>query len=241
MFQGLCNAIKQMVTNSHIENVNHILYPYIPVSIALLYKNVKGCKDFYKLLKSKLSSPPNENKWHAKLDLVNIDWKSTYKTCFRTTSDTNLQWFQYRLLHRILPVRTYLKTIGINEEDHCSLCGEESEDIQHLVYYCNKSRSIWENLEIFISNKININITFNIKNVLFGEISHTFNPLNIIILVTKYYLYSSAKRHRSVNIFALQYYLKDKLMVEKYIAYRKLQSLQFTKKWGISKEVFNIN
>jgi hypothetical protein len=242
-YQSLCSAIRHMINTYIVDRntINHIIFPYIPVSAQLLLKSEKGCRDFYCITRSKPSPPPNERKWQTKLELIITNWKSVYNNCFKITTDSTLQWFQYRLIHRILPVKVYLKKIGVFQEDSCSLCGEEGEDIQHLLYYCNKSRAIWNDLDNFIFRKTSNVVSFNIQNILFGELSNKFSPLNFIILVTKYYSYSSAKKNQPVHIFALQYYLKDRFLIEKFIACTNLQTVKFEKKWSIWKEFFNSN
>lgn len=50
------------------------------------------------------------------------------------TNDTSVQWLQYRVLHRILPVNYYLKQIKIIANDYCTFCKEEIETIQHVFF-----------------------------------------------------------------------------------------------------------
>ena len=45
-----------------------------------------------------------------------------FKICFKVTTDSNVQWLQYRILYRLLPVKSYLKKIKIVDNDTCSFC-----------------------------------------------------------------------------------------------------------------------
>ena len=45
------------------------------------------------------------------MELYNIEdetWEDIYSTPFKITTDTSLQWFQYRINHRLIPTRKYL-------------------------------------------------------------------------------------------------------------------------------------
>jgi hypothetical protein len=42
------------------------------------------------------------------------------------------KWLQYRILHKILPVKYFLKKIKILDNDECSFCNSESKTIEHF-------------------------------------------------------------------------------------------------------------
>ena len=159
-----------------------------------------------------------------------------YVNCLKITRDTKLQWFQYRLINRILPIKTYmyLKKVGLLENDLCSLCGELNENIQHVFFYCNKSKNLWFRLEQFIYDKINKDIVFNLKDILFGLPSDAFNPVNFIVLVSKVYIYLCCKRGDDLNIFALLNFINKKYNVEK-----NMQFHNFSKKWSEWSNIFD--
>ena len=72
-------------------------------------KNKKGCKDVYCILNSEVHSPTTIFKCNTVFENDPLDWKSIFTVCLKTTKDSSLQWFQYRLIHRIIPVGSYLK------------------------------------------------------------------------------------------------------------------------------------
>ena len=79
--------------------------------IVLLNENCIKC--IYQLLNSNYLVPTASYRWNNEL-LVYEQTLSTYhsfKICFKTTTDTTVQWLQYGILHRILPVNYYLKKI----------------------------------------------------------------------------------------------------------------------------------
>ena len=62
----------------YLENIKSYTQPYIPEVAKVLYKNQKGCKDFYDLLATDTSSLKHETKWHEKLKDVDINWSYVY-------------------------------------------------------------------------------------------------------------------------------------------------------------------
>ena len=76
----------------------------------------------------------------------------------------------------------YLKTVGIIQIDTCSFRQSESEEIEHILFYCHESRELWTQLSSFIFRKINKHTQFDIKNVMFGVFDSSSLPINVIII-----------------------------------------------------------
>ena len=45
--------------------------------------------------------------------LDNLNWEKIFTRWFNSTADTQLKWFQTRLLHRVLPTNIYLLIIKV--------------------------------------------------------------------------------------------------------------------------------
>ena len=77
--------------------------PYIPFNLKLLLKTTKGCRDYY-LLFNETENPAVlvcRAKWSKILNLETNDddtWTKVYKCCFKSVSDNQLIWFQYKVL-----------------------------------------------------------------------------------------------------------------------------------------------
>ena len=63
--------------------------------------------------------------------------------------------FNTKYCTEFFPVKKYLKTVGMIQDDSCSFCQSESEAIEHILFYCHKSRELWTQLSSFIFRKIN--------------------------------------------------------------------------------------
>ncbi|XP_013411821.1 uncharacterized protein LOC106174705 [Lingula anatina] len=240
-FYGIRNSIKHRLMNKTHNDVLEITsHPFLPQAIELLIKHSKGCRDFYQTLYKPATRMTNEKKWNAKSNF-DVHWKDVYKNCFETTKDTKLQWFQYRIIHRLLPIKSYLKTIGIENDDVCSLCGVAREDISHTFFQCAYSKKIWEELKAYIFNRTNKNITFNEKCILFGYPTNPNSPINFVILCTKFYIYKSFKKKECMRLSSLINYIKDQFIIEKFNALKKLNLTNFEKKWENWSEMFEFN
>ena len=96
------------------------------------------------------------NKWNNELADVLLDDLCVYdvfNVYLRTTSDSSVNWLQYRILHRILPVKYYLKKINITSSDSCTFCNKNSETIQHVSVKCKKTLPLWNALSACLYEK----------------------------------------------------------------------------------------
>ena len=84
----------------------------------------------------------------------------------------------------------------ISDTDNCRLCGEHSETITHLLSEYTKSISLWENLLFWIQSSINIRIDLNKTYKILGfiEQDQNFWPLNFILIITRFYIFTSAEK-----------------------------------------------
>lgn len=156
-----------------------------------------------------------------------------------TTNDSSIQWLQYRLLHRILPVNYYLKKkINVVSSDWCSFCERDVETIQRVFVSCEKISTIWSNLSMHIYQYTSIRISFNVINILLGELplSKDNKVVNFIILYAKQYLFWCLKKD---SLSGLLFYLYNKYKVEKYI--QKFQMQKFPNNWHVWKHIFDTN
>ena len=98
----------------------------------------------------------------------NLNWKEIYCLPFITTKSSKLQWFQYRIIHRILGTNSLLYKINQKPNDKCSFCLEEVERIEHIFWSCNKISKLWEDLNSWIFEKNEIELPLNLTIILFG-------------------------------------------------------------------------
>ena len=178
-------------------------------------------------------TPTEILKWKSEIPYISENrLKNSFKTCFKTTDDSSIQWLQYRILHRILATNSYLKKINITSSDLCSLCNTEIETISHVFLFCPFTLPIWNAFSCLIYNKISKRIGFSIENVIFGEESNIKNiAINFIILNAKDYIFKCFKKKKHPSLHELLVHLKFKIDVEKCVAFRKQKSRKFNEIW----------
>ena len=65
---------------------------------------------------------------------------------FQCTKDTNLQSFQFKLLHRRIATNDFLNKIGVSSSAMCTFCNEYVETLEHVFWECRFSQSFWKNV-----------------------------------------------------------------------------------------------
>ena len=215
--------------------------PYIPLNIRLLVGPQAGSKNIYKVFQQSCGIVPNnELKWNQSLDCNVIPWRPLYKSCFYSILDNHYAWFQYRILHRILGVQDLLFKIKISDTNKCRLCGEQKETIIHLFTECRKSVVLWENLLSWIHSNVTIRIELNKADKILGYVQPDSNfwSLNLILTVTRYYIFTCAKATRQLNIYHLQSVIKQKYLEQETLSKLSNRNDFFEKNWSVWKNIF---
>ena len=193
------------VTN---ENCVRVVGPFIPFHVKILFKSQKGAGDIYKMLNNSSYEPKMKNKWNHELN-IEIDertWQNIFKICFRFSRHASLTWLQYRILYRIIGVRKHLSVICKDNSDICRLCATEQESIEHLFFHCSQTNQLWCSITNWIKFKMGITHVFNIREVLFGYMysDSYYEPMNLLILSAKNYIFHCALNYRKLNFYAFQ-------------------------------------
>ena len=181
-------------------------------------------------------------KWNS--EFQGINWKNIFKHCFKTSKDPQLQWFQTRLLHRILPTQKYLALCKITDSPLCTFCVTSIESIRHLFWDCKYVQDFWKDLNEYIKEKCTHcdRLNFNIELILFGvsKLINTDKPLNFIILFAKFYIYKCKLEtiNPILNNFIRQ--LQYRYIIEKNLALKNNKETEFQRNWQIYSEIFNM-
>ena len=150
------------------------------------------------------------------------DWPFYCDAPFRNSKDSRLRWFQYSIVHRIIPTNKFLYMIKVTTCDKCDLCHECTESIEHLFYNCPHSSKLWHNLLICLSNGGFQGITLDIFTVLFG--SNFCRELNLIIILVKYFIWKCKLQKTLPDEFRLLIFLKDYFLIQRDILLRNMKS-----------------
>jgi len=235
-FNGIIRAVRHYIGTIGNPNIPAKSFnPPIPLALAIIKQNKKGCRAIYNQILKKEKAPKSLQKW--KDELINIpnsnicnNW-SIYDLVFKITKDPKLLWFQYRLNHRILATNYLLKKMNIIADDSCCFCKNSPETLIHLFWNCNISNLFWRNLVDFLNYKCNTNMEhWNVHDILFG--GHKIDTLiNNILLRAKHYLYYCRITGQLPSIVDFKKQIKSYYQTERYIAYKTLQIPKFEALW----------
>ena len=219
-------------------------FPYIPLYFKPILLNKKCSKVLYDMINSNNIIPKAIQKWNTELTPHlenNISTKELFKVCFKTTMDTQVQWLQYRIIHKFIPTKCYLKKINVISDNLCSFCKGDVETIQHMFLYCPNILTLWSDLSLHIFRNTTKRIGFNIINVILGEMPLSVHNkvVNFIILYTKQYIFYCSKQNKRPNINELVHYLFFKYKVEKFVTIKSCGTSKFEKLWENWKNIFD--
>jgi hypothetical protein len=116
--------------------------PIQPLMIKIINSQKKGCRQIYDyILRANISSIA-KRKREDELNLNDdFNWNGIYRLPFNMTKDSNLQWFQYKVNHKILATNYLLHKMIIKDVKACSFCNNHIETIKHLFLDCQLSSS----------------------------------------------------------------------------------------------------
>ena len=118
---------------------------------------------------------------------ANVNWENTYRFPFLCTTETKLQVFQFMFLHRRIATNDFLFKICLRAES-CSFCGEFTETLAHLFWYCKYTKKFWKDINQWITQNTTLNkpITFSplICLGLIDNISDSLSPNDIFTHVS---------------------------------------------------------
>ena len=166
--------------------------------------------------------------------MVEPQWfKLIYKIPYEVTRSTELQAFQYKILHRIISCNHWLHRIGIKESDNCGYC-KAPDTLEHFFYSCPQNNAFWKSFLNWWNKLSPINVKdLNPADVLLGIPTHLEQsiPLNACILVAKKYIYEHRINNRKYDLYKFLVRLKTYLEFENYICLDDNSSKKFHCTW----------
>jgi hypothetical protein len=104
---------------------------------------------------------------------------------FKISNDSGLQWFQYRINHRIIATNSLLLKMKLKDNELCSFCKNEIESLEHMFWFCPIINNlIFSNFEKYG----NFRSLLNCCNFILGLKESNSTPINMIFLSEKIYL-----------------------------------------------------
>ena len=128
--------------------------------------------------------------------------------------------------------------INIANSPLCSICKSSEENLLHLFVYCSKVKEIWNGLENWLRIKIDSNLHLSDSTIILGLNSNSKYSvsINLLILLTKYFIYSYSRKGIVLSMDSLKGFLRYYYMIEKIIYSNRNDLLD--SRWKLFKDLF---
>jgi len=186
------------------------------------------------LIQSQTSTPTCHGKWESTFPNTILDWPVIYKLAFKTTEETKLQTFQWKLINRIIPCRYWLSKFVNDIDELCNRCHTD-DTIEHYFYHCTEVFLFWKSFTKWWLSGYSYSIQLSIVDVLFGlhEVDiPDIAVLNYCILVAKRFIFCQKLKDSNVNLSGFLVCLRNKIEIIKYNNLIAGHSSLFEKQWS---------
>ena len=229
LYNAVTGAVKLFIKNfCPSVKIEKIFGPVIPLTCK--YLTGKNYKKAYKLLCENDEIPVAQKKFESgNTRLSPENWGHFYSLPHLCTYDTSLIYFQYRVLHRILPTNVYLHKIGIVDSEFCNFCKNQPESLEHLFYDCPFVNNFLDTVVKWLN--IDINCLINRTNVLLGwPIKQDNKVFNWFMLQFKYFVYMIKSTNSTLSLNAFKAFLKFRFEVQSKLVSKK-RPIEYNDNW----------
>jgi hypothetical protein len=207
-------------------NINNTIVPISKWSTKMIY---------WKFISNRRKTPTGCRRWaeiYTGLSDNEDLWKNIFFLPFETVRETQLQTFQYKIIHRLITCNAKLFKMKLTDSPICSYCHEE-DTIHHFFLFCPKVREFWSLFFNWWNRLGDLQIPHSGEEfILFGYQSkeETLNVLNYCLLHAKFYVYKQRLFHNnSLDLYKFLVQLKYKLQIEYTICQDNLSLNKFEK------------
>jgi len=225
-WRGLISAIpaewkRELKKNMHMPSQVHAPQRQIEISGKKININKIKTKQIYDLfIDRKFTAPTSQRRWQQIFSDISIDWESAYCLIYKTTIDTKLRWFQYKILMNCLYLNKDLVRFKLQTSPLCSFCQSNNETIEHIFVYCKDSATLYLDITNWLK-PYNIKLP-ELTSVLMVTGLHDNNNVilvNFILLLYKYFIYR-CRNSSLLSLKGFQTLLKHYEKLEYTIAYK---------------------
>ncbi len=127
---------------------------------------------------------PRVAKWLP--DNVVTDWGQIYKQVHVNSVDVKTREFQYKFLNDILSTNYWLHKYKLRENNMCTFCRLETENIEHLFYTCIHVRRLWNQVQLWY-NDIESGTMLDKTTIFLGAEN---SLLHTVVMTAKRYIFA---------------------------------------------------
>ena len=233
------SCVESYVKKYKKDGLFYFQQPCLPTHLLPIFSRNSGSKHYYNILNKPVINMNCKIAWNTELNL-NIDeitWQQIFRICSKLPQHHNLIWFQYRILHRILGTRTLLAKIDKATSPDCFLCKSAPETIFHIFSQCPDVLDFWKNVRVWVKNKTGLSLDLGRLEYILGYLNTDTNslPINILLVATKYYIYSNSRLSKTLYIPELLEKIKSIYDEQKLVATLEFKQETFNKTWRLIK------
>ena len=170
-------------------------------------------KHVYNTLTHNDEIPSSRVKWNSLYNNVNIDWKQVHGNVFKCTKDTYTQWFQTRIIHRIIPTNSLLFKMKLIDTNSCTFCKRYEETILHLFHECEHTKSLINNIATMLCT-FDHTLQIDSRTLLLGTCTPNVQ-LDRLLLELKKYIYHCRKKQKIPSTIGFKNNLNFTLNIHK--------------------------
>jgi hypothetical protein len=157
----------------------------------------------YNIVKTNDTLPTCMSKWMSIFEIIQLkDWNHIFGMPFSITKDSTLQWFQFRIIHRIIGTNYLLYQINYKSSAECSFCHSVTETIEHIFWECKYVKmfiaELFKGFEVFAD-------FINAPSFILGH-KNTSVPKNRTFLLTKKFIYICKMNKKTPTVIAAKSY-----------------------------------
>ena len=238
-YASIIHATNTFIKKSSVNiDLRKLANPFIRVNVYDLLR-CKKSKLFYEMLNKNPSVTKGKTRWSELLEINNAEWKIIHNLPFKITKSTKLQWFQYRIINRILATNSFLFKIKKVHSKMCTFCHREEETIEHILWECDYVQSFLNGFEVHLNQKSNCQLVFTKKSFLLGIYDRNKDIQNVLFLWLKYYIYTSRCTERRLSVRFAVSFLNFFYVTQKFISYKNGDVEKFDALWNRWNQIFS--
>ena len=234
LYSAIPRLWKTVVKNTERIEVNTNIMISVNKKEKLIEK-ISSKEIYWELVRKYRVKPKACLKWENLYDLLEFDWDSIFSLPYKVSRETNLQSFQFQIIHRFFPCNAVLNKWYENHDNKCTYCNAE-DTLEHYFYSCTEARSFWNVFQDWWYDVSTVKMSLNVFHIVFGVLNPNddilFDTFNFCILYAKRYI---AQQKRKERPFVMENYLrqlKHRLEYERIIYTDNMNLESFTQKWG---------
>uniref|UniRef100_A0A3P9KLZ3 Reverse transcriptase domain-containing protein n=1 Tax=Oryzias latipes TaxID=8090 RepID=A0A3P9KLZ3_ORYLA len=137
-------------------------------------------------------------------------WEKVWLLPNKYLLNNKVKEVSFKIIHRFYPTNQYMQRLKRDIDKNCSFCSQSEETLVHIFWTCKYTEKIWDKMTNLIKTQIYPHFNLTWKNILFGYINYDktflsqFYLINLLILLTKYYIHKSKFSNKAPNFLDLQ-------------------------------------